>query len=215
MVCVDYFYVKWQDQQVAILNMIDLGTSYQVAVRSPIAEGTHGGTPTSQAAWTLFLNTWIRFLGAPQLVLCDSGNEFKGAYERGLENMGIFQHVIHPESPWENGLAERHGGWLKQRLDRELASGRGVIQDLTDLDELLSALTSTKNNWLNKGGYTPSQLVFGQMTRVPGELLAEDDLALHGLQDAFEDPLEVDEAAGEYRRRFQIRQRARQLAMRP
>ena len=212
-VCVDYFYVKWQDQQVAILNMIDLGTSYQVAVRSPIAEGTHGGTPTSQAAWTLFLNTWIRFLGAPRLVLCDSGNEFKGAYERGLENMGIFQHVIHPESPWENGLAERHGGWLKQRLDRELASGRGVIQDLTDLDELLSALTSTKNNWLNKGGYTPSQLVFGQMTRVPGELLAEDDLALHGLQDAFEDPLEVDEAAGEYRRRFQIRQRARQLAM--
>ena len=112
-----------------------------------------------------------------------------------------------------NGLTERHGGWLKDRLDREIASGRSVIQELPDLDELLSSLTSSKNNWLNKGGYTPSQLVFGQLTRIPGELLAEDDLAAHGLQDAFSDPMEVDEAAGEYRRRFKIRERARQLAL--
>ncbi|CAK9023782.1 unnamed protein product, partial [Durusdinium trenchii] len=48
---------------------------------------------------------------------------------------------------------------------------------------------------------------------IPGELLAEDELGLHGLHDAHEDPAEVDEAAGEYRRRHQIRERARQLAM--
>ncbi|CAK9100651.1 unnamed protein product [Durusdinium trenchii] len=34
-----------------------------------------------------------------------------------------------------------------------------------------------------------------------GELLAEDELALHGVHDAYNDPTEVDEAAGEYRRR--------------
>lgn len=43
--------------------------------------------------------------------------------------------------------------------------------------------------------------------------MAEDELGLHGLHDAHEDPAEVDEAAGEYRRRHQIRERARQLAM--
>eukprot|EP00435_Cladocopium_sp_Y103_P026085 s4658_g6.t1 len=196
------------------MNLIDLGTSYQIAVRAEIAEGTSGGTPTSHTAWNLFLNTWVRYYGAPQMILCDAGNEFKRAFERGLEHMGIYQHVIHPESPWENGFTERHGGWIKDRMDREINSGRSVVQVLSDLDELLSCLTSAKNNWLNKGGYTPSQLVFGQLTRVPGELLAEDDLATHGMQDAFSDPLEVDEAAGEYRRRFKIRKRARQLALR-
>jgi hypothetical protein len=211
---VDFFYIHWQNWNLAIMNIIDLGTSYQIAVRAGVADGTSGGTPTSQTAWSLFLTTWVRFYGARQMVICDAGNEFRGAFERGLEHMGIFQHTIHPESPWENGLTERHGGWVKDRLDREINSGRSVVQVLSDLDELLSNLTSAKNNWLNKGGYTPSQLVFGQLTRVPGELLAEDDLATHGMQDAFSDPLEVDEAAGEYRRRFQIRERARQLALR-
>eukprot|EP00435_Cladocopium_sp_Y103_P028637 s478_g7.t1 len=212
-VCLDFLYVKWRDLNVAIFNMVDLGTGFQAAVRAPIAEGTHGGTPTSQTAWRVFVTSWVRFYGAPHMVICDAGNEFKGHFERSLENAGILQHVIHPEAPWENGKAERHGGWLKDRLDRELQSGRTVVQSLEDLDELLSSLTSTKNNWLNKGGFTPSQLVFGQMCRIPGELLTEDDLSLHGLQDAYEDPMEVDEAAGEYRRRHQIRERARQLAM--
>ncbi|CAK9075801.1 unnamed protein product [Durusdinium trenchii] len=43
-----------------------------------------------------------------------------------------------------------------------------------------------------------------------GELLAEDELALHGMHDAYNDPMAIDEAAGEYRRRHQIRERARQ-----
>ena len=210
---IDVFYVKWQDQKVPILNMIDLGTSYQIAVRMPIAEGTQGGTPTSLMTWQQFSTTWLRYYGAPQMIICDCGNEFRGHFERSLENCGIFQHVIHPESPWENGVTERHGGWVKNRVDRELASGRCVLQDLTDLDELLAGLTSTKNNYLNKGGFSPSQLVFGQLTRIPGELLAEDDLSAQGMEDAYQDPLEVDEAAGEYRRRHAIRLQARQLAM--
>ena len=212
-VCVDVFYVKWRDQQVALLNMIDLGTSYQVVARAEAAEGTHGGTPTSAAMWHLFSTTWIRHYGAPTMLICDSGNEFKGAFERSLENAGVFQHVIHPESPWENGLAERHGGWVKNRIFREIDSGRGVVQNLQDLDELVAGLTATKNNYLNKGGYSPCQLVFGQSLWIPGELLTEDDLLARGTEDAFQDPLEIDEAAGEFRKRFNIRQRARQLAM--
>ena len=149
-VCLDFFYISWQDQQVAIMNMVDLGTGFQVAVRAPAAEGTHGGTPTSAMAWRLFVTTWVRYYGAPQMIMCDAGNEFMGLFERGLENMGILQHVIHVEAPWENGRAERHGGWLKTRVERELQSGRSIIVTLEDLDELLSAVTSSKNNWLNK-----------------------------------------------------------------
>ena len=211
--CLDHFFLKWQDQNIAVLNMVDLGTGYQIAVRSPIAEGTHGGAPSSQTTWRQLITTWFRYFGTPQLIVCDAGNEFKGHFERSLENYGIFQHVIHPESPSENGRAQRHGGWLKERLDRELQSGRGVIQTLEDLDELLSGLTTAKNSWLNRGGYTPSQLVFGQLPRVPNELLADDELAQHGIEDAFSDPMQVDEAAGEFRKRHLIRERARKLAL--
>ena len=211
--CIDVFYLKYREQNLAILNMIDLGSNLQVAIRLPVAENTHGGTPTSQTAWHYFVTSWIRYFGAPQLVISDSGSEFRGAFERGLEQMGIMQHLIHPDSPWENGTAERHGGWLKSRMEKELQSGKCIVASLADLDELLSSVTSVKNSWLNRGGYTPSQLVFGHLPRVPGELLAEDDLGRHGLLDAFDDPLEIDDAAGEYRRRHKIRERARQLAL--
>lgn len=48
---------------------------------------------------------------------------------------------------------------------------------------------------------------------MPGELLAEDELGNHGMLDAFDDPMEVDGAADEYRRRHAIHENARQMAM--
>eukprot|EP00913_Durusdinium_trenchii_P022864 g21468.t1 len=208
--CADFLFIRFKECQIPIMNLTCAGTSYQIAVR---CRETKNGTPTSAAAWRLFMDSWVRYFGAPHLLVTDSGNEFRGAFERGLEFQGILQHVIHPECPWQNGKAERHGGWLKDRLDSELQSGRCIFTNLEELDEFIAAILSTKNRWLNKGGFTPAQLVFGELPRIPGELLAEDELGLHGLHDAHEDPAEVDEAAGEYRRRHQIRERARQLAM--
>ena len=97
------------------------------------------------------------------MVLCDAGNEFRGVFERGLEGLGILQHTILPEPPCQNAKAERHGGWLKTKLDAEINSGQCAFDSLAELDEYLAAITSTKNRWLNKGGYTPTQLVFGQL----------------------------------------------------
>ena len=210
---IDYLYVKFKELSVPILNMVDVGTSCQVAVRVPIPEGNRGGTPTSATTWKHFVESWQRYFGLPQVVICDAGNEFKALFERGLELAGVYQHVILPECPWQNGKAERHGGWLKDRLDAEIHGGRCSFGNLSELDEFLASLTAVKNRWLNRGGYTPSQLVFGQLPRIPGELLSEDDLGLHGMHDAYNDPAQVDEAAGEYRRRHGIRERARQLAM--
>ena len=210
---VDFLYIRFQDKQVGILNVICLGTSFHVAVRCHVSEGARGGPPSSSQAWRLFLTSWIRFLGAPQMILCDEGREFKGSFERGLEQMGIIQHITHAESPWENGKTERHGGWLKERLEREIESGQCTMSSLEELDEMLASLTAVKNRWINRGGYTPSQLVFGQLPRVPGELLSEDAFGNFGMADAYEDPAEVDEAAGEYRRRHRVQERARQLAM--
>ncbi|CAE7324282.1 RE1, partial [Symbiodinium necroappetens] len=211
--CVDVLYLKFRDLNVPILNMTCAGTHYQVVQRLPVAPGTSGGTPTAEAAWRGFATTWLRFLGAPSLMITDSGNEFKGIFERQCESHAILQHVTIPEQPWKNAFAERHGGWVKDKLDKEIASGQCAFQTLEELDEFLSALTATKNRWLQRSGYTPAALVFGELPRVPGELLADDEISEQAVADAYSDPSGLDQAATEFRRKLEIREKARQAAM--
>ena len=210
---IDVFYIHFLDLKVPILNMVCAGTNYHVTQRLPIPEGLTGSAPTSKTTWSHFQQTWLRFFGAPTMIITDSGSEFKGLFERGCESFGIMQHVCIPECPWENSKSERHGGWLKQKLDKEINSGQCSFASLSELDEFLNALTTTKNRWFHRGGFSPATLVFGEVPRVPGELLSDDHTALAGIADQFEDPLEAGSAAGEFRRRFHIREQARQLAM--
>ena len=149
----DVFYVDFKGVKEAILNMVDHGTNYQIAQRIP---GT-GRTPTSYETWRTFLMSWARFLGPPSLIITDGGREFLGRFERGLEQLGVLHHITAPESPWQNSWAERHGGWLKQKLSQELDSGQGIATNLDELDELLTSLVSAKNRWFNAGGYTPTR----------------------------------------------------------
>ena len=207
---VDVFYIRFQQANVPILNMVCSGTNYQVVQR---LEGNSDGTPSSYCAWKGFLQTWVRYLGAPQMVICDGGSEFKGHFERGLEQLGVLQHLTIPESPWQNSKSERHGGWLKERLQREVDSGQCSFGSMEEMDEFLASITAAKNRWFNQGGYTPVQLVFGELPRVPAELLSEDQGGLVPLSDAYHDPAGLDESGAEFRKRIQIRERAKQAAM--
>ena len=83
-----------------------------------------------------FFTTCACHLGTP---ISDGGEELQGRFERGLEQLGVLHHVTAPESPWQNFRAERHGGWLKQRLAQELDSGQGIATNHDDLDELLAS----------------------------------------------------------------------------
>ena len=208
-VCVDILYLKYRDLQIPILNMVCSGTHYHVVQRLPIPSGSAGGTPT----WRGFASSWLRFLGAPSLMITDSGSEFKGIFERQCESHAILQHVTIPVQPWKNAFAERHGGWLKEKLDQEINSGRCAFQNLEELDDFLSAITSVKNRWLQRSGYTPAALVFGELPRIPGELLADDEISDQAVADAYSDPSGLDQAATEFRRKLEIREKARQAAM--
>ena len=163
--------------------------------------------PRAAKVWRALLTTWVRHLGAPSLIITDGGKEFQGRFERGLEQLGVLQRVTAPESPWQNSRAERHGGWLKQKMTQELDSGRGIIATKEDLDEF-AGVPGAKNRWFNNGGYTPAPIIFGELPRMPGELLSSDESGLQVLSDAFHDPPGMDEAATEFKRRHQIRERA-------
>ena len=66
---------------------------------------------------------------------------------------------------------------------------------------------------MNRGGTTPVQLVFGQLPRVPAELLSDDHPGLMALNDMQDDPSGSDQATAEFRKRMMIRERARQAIM--
>ena len=104
-------------------------------------------------------------------------------------------------------------GWLKSRLSAELESGACVLETVSDLEEFVSALTSCKNQWYSRGGFSPLQLIFGHGPRVPHELLTDDGPGELGLADLHADPLDGDTPAAEFSKRFQIRQKARERAI--
>lgn len=102
---------------------------------------------------------------------------------------------------------------MKEKLDKEVNAGSCTLTSLAELDEFLTHLTTAKNRWFSRSGYTPAALVFGETPRIPGELLSDDFPGLCGHEDAHADPYGVDEASTEFRRRHEIRERARQAAM--
>eukprot|EP00439_Symbiodinium_sp_Y106_P016539 s1065_g2.t1 len=210
----DILYINFMNRSVPFLNIVDHGTGFQM---TSIVHNKHhevtGGTPTSADVWRTFQTTWLRYFFEPEITITDQGTEFGARFSRGCEQHGIFQWVTASEAPWQNGRAERHGGWVKSRLTSELESGTCVLETMSDLEEFVSALTSCKNQWYSRGGFSPVQLIFGHGPRVPHEILTDDGPGELGLADLQVDPLDGDTPAAEFSKRFQIRQKARERAI--
>ena len=207
---IDYFYVNFLNKTHAFINVVCQGTNLQQVALLP---NYTGGPPNARDTWYLFSKLWIGPYGLPQVVLCDQGSEFKGFFERSLEQVGVLQSVADSATPWQNGRVERHGSWLKLRLEEEVQSGQAIIQSSQELETLAVLVAAHKNRWFHRGGYSPYQLVFGVNPRIPLELLSDDHMLLPGLADASAEPFESDTPASEFSRAHQIRQRARELCI--
>ncbi len=209
-VSVDYFFVNHQGQTLAFLNMICHGTNYQQVVW---LEAYSAGPPSSKSTWTLFQEHWLQPYGLPEIVTSDGGSEFRHHFERGLEQSGVLQIISDAASPWQCGRVERHGAWVKQKAEEEIQSGQTVVQSSRDLAELIRQLVMNKNRYFHRGGYSPSQLVFGANPRVPVDLLSDDPLVEMGLQEIQADGFDQDTPAVEFRRAHLIREKARELCI--
>jgi len=139
---IDFFYVSFLGKTRAFLNAVCQGTNLQLVALLP---NYSGGPPNSKDAWILFSKTWIAAYGLPQVILCDQGSEFKGHFERALEQAGVLQTVTDSAAPWQNGRVERHGSWLKTRLEEEVQSGQSIIQSSAELEALAHMVVSHKN----------------------------------------------------------------------
>ena len=109
---------------------------------------------------------WISVYGFPEKNLMDNGGEFSNELLRQLgEKANITIKTTAAESPWSNGLCERHNQVLGQMLEKTIADTG------CNLDMAVSWCINAKNSLQNVYGFSPFQLVFGRNPRLPGILV--------------------------------------------
>ena len=137
-----------------ILHLIDMFTRYSVACvrkskkQDVIVDG--------------IMKIWISYFGKPKRFLADNGGEFANAeYNDMCEAFDIEMLKTSAESPWSNGLCERHNGVIKESVLK-------IIDDTKcSLETAVAWAVSSKNTLYGHGGYSPNTLVFGKNPNFP------------------------------------------------
>ena len=108
------------------------------------------------------LDYWIRVFGSPKNVLTDNGGEFVNQDFIDLaEKFNINLKTTAAESPWSNGLCERHNGILGDNIKKIMASSN------CSLDVAIHWATAAKNSLASVYGFSPTILVFGRNPNYP------------------------------------------------
>jgi transposase InsO family protein len=137
-----------------VLHLIDMFSRYSAAC----SRNTKG----QEAITDGILKIWITYFGKPAKFLADNGGEF--ANETYIDMCAAFSIEImktSAESPWSNGLAERHNGVLK------LSILKTVEESGCSLDTAVAWSTSAKNTLGNNLGYSANTIVFGRNPSFP------------------------------------------------
>ena len=138
---------------------------------------------------------WISIFGSPEKFLSDNGGEFANEkFVNMCESLNINFKLTGAESPWSNGLVERHNLIISEMMDK-------VIEDqVNDIDIALAWSVNAKYSLTNVHGFSPFQLALGTnpnlpcsesseppaLTHIPStHILAENLTALHKTREAF------------------------------
>ena len=139
--------------------------------------------------------SWIQIFGAPEKCLTDNGGEFANAeFLQMCEAMNITVKVTAAESPFSNGLVQRHSFIIANMMDKTLEESQ------FGLDLALSWCLNVKNSLTNVHGFSSFQLALGQNLRLPStfidktpaltpsitsKILTENLAVLHKAREAF------------------------------
>ena len=137
-----------------ILHMIDHATRYSSACvvankkKETIVKG--------------IMEHWIRLFGSPKYFLSDNGGEFiNDELIEFSEQFNIFLKTTAAESPWSNGMCERHNEILAD-LVRKVQSENNCSFQIA-----LHWALASKNALTSVYGFSPNQLVFGKNIELP------------------------------------------------
>ena len=149
-VCMDLF--EFQTKKVWVLHFIDAFSRRSNAVFIK--------TKKDVEIIKHVYSSWIKYSGTPRKFLADNGQKYKEMNEK------LNIEVCHTaaESPWSNGVVERHNAALKEGLHKILADAK------CDPEIGLAWAVSSKNSLFNNNGFTPDQLTFGRNCNYPSIL---------------------------------------------
>ena len=165
-----------------VLNMVDLGTTFQLCevVRSG------AGQPSSNECLKALQKRWFSWCGHPVNLMCDRGLHNRGVLAKYMDEHGIQVHHSPLEAPENIGRVERHGGIAKalfRKVSRETQPlGREQVESV------LQEVCTVKNNTSRVGGFSPSQWVLGKAPRLDPSPLSEERFAELGAIEAQHNP---------------------------
>ena len=140
-----------------LLHMIDHATRYSSGclIRNKRKETIVEG----------ILCYWVKWFGCPGKFLSDNGGEFINDELVDLaEKCNITIKTTGAESPWSNGLCERHNALISRNIHK-------VRLDVgCSMEVALAWSISAKNCLANVYGFSPNQLVFGKNPQFPNVL---------------------------------------------
>ena len=104
---------------------------------------------------------WIALFRTPNLFLYDNGGEFNNVFNEISEQVNINIKTTAAESPWSNGIVEKHNATSGNTMEKVLSYVK------CSLDVALVWCLRAKYSLLNSYGYSPNQLVFGYNPNFP------------------------------------------------
>ena len=111
---------------------------------------------------------WIRTFGPPKKFFSDNGGEFNNEQFRSMcEAMNITVKTTAAESPWSNGLCERHNAIMADMLTKTYAEGK------CSLKLALNWAIHAKNSLANVHGFAPYQLAIGYTPSLPSVMVSK------------------------------------------
>ena len=137
-----------------ILHMICCGTRYTAACIIKRKK--------KEVVVSAVIKIWLAYFGAPRKFQFDNGGEFENEVMKELnEKFNVEIDTSPAESPWSNGIVERHNAILYETMQK-------TKEDVRCSDEIALAWSVAANNALqNNSGFCPNQLVFGKNVNLP------------------------------------------------
>ena len=140
-----------------ILHMIDSATR--------LSSCTILSSKSADQVMNGLLRYWISLYGAPQKYHTDNGGEFcNELIQEMAEKFNITVHTTPAESPWANGITERHNAIIEEMVNKTMADTN------CSLPIALMWAVNAKNSLSSVNGYSPYTLVYGRNPNLPNFL---------------------------------------------
>ena len=111
---------------------------------------------------------WITLFGPPNEILSDNGGEFNNDLLLDLsDQLNVFIRTTPGESPWSNGITERHNATLGNMINKLLIDNSNNYS----VDIIVAWAVSAKNALHNYYGFSPYHSVFCKNPNFPSVLI--------------------------------------------